>query len=145
MRKCKRSARERREKAIHDSKERRKIFEELLEHIESGFSLDSFGMMSAETIREWCVRYPNEFIQEEIDDALRCGKDSWEKIGYKQAVGACLGNSRTWYYNMSNRYGWTERSKVDADVKQAVAVQVVSYARRGDGEARSVDESGKST
>ncbi len=59
---------------------------------------------------------------------MREGRQAWEEIGHKQANGQCLGNSRTWFYNMANRYGWRDKIEVEAEHKGQVQVQVVSYA-----------------
>ena len=84
--------------------------------------------MSPNTIKRYLEAYKEEFVQEELEDAMREGKQTWEDIGHKQATGNCLGNSRTWYYNMSNRYGWSDRQHVETEHKGAVSVNVISYA-----------------
>jgi hypothetical protein len=108
--------------------ERRKVFKELLTHLERGLSVDCFGALSDTSIRSYLKLYPEEFKQEEFDEALRKGKQWWENCGNRQANGECLGNSRTWYYNMANRYGWREKLEIEAEHKGNIAVQVVSYA-----------------
>lgn len=119
---------ERNEKLERDQNERRKIFKELCAHVERGYSLDCFGEMSVFTIKKYLKTYPEEFCEEELEEAVRKGKGHWEEIGYRQANGACLGNSRTWYYNMVNRYGWHEKSQIETEHKGQVNVNVVSYA-----------------
>jgi hypothetical protein len=84
------------------------------------------------SIRLYLKTYPEEFIQEELDNSLREGKIYWEDIGSRQANGNCLGNSRTWFYNMANRYGWKERLDIEAEHKGTVNVNVVSYASQRD-------------
>jgi len=123
---------ERRKRALSSPEERKKIFKELLKHVSQGFSLDCFGMLSLETIEEWLKSFPNEFVREKLVEAQREGKTYWENIGHKQARGECLGNSRTWYYNMSNRYGWSERQEVKQDVKGAMQVNIVNYSKQND-------------
>lgn len=122
------SAKERREKLENDKSERRKIFRELCDHVSRGYSLDCFGPIGDDSIRKYLKVYPEEFVQEELDDAMRKGKAQWEDIGHRQANGTCLGNSRTWYYNMANRYGWREKLEVEAEHKGQVNINVVSYA-----------------
>ena len=58
------------------------------------------------------------------------GKDYWETLGKRQSEGTCLGNSRSWYYNMSNRYGWRDKHDVQAEHKGSVNVNVISYASK---------------
>jgi len=122
------------EKDVHKKLEesveyRYKIFEKLLSHISEGYSIDCFSDMSVGAVHAAIGRYPQEFDKESLARAERDGKAGWERIGREQATGRCLGNSRSWYYNMAHRYGWSDR--VDARVEHAgsVAVEVVSYAR----------------
>ncbi len=122
------SAKERREKLESDATERRKVFRELLDHVRAGYSIDCFPALSDTSIRNYLNLYSKEFIREELEDALRDGKRGWEDIGRRQANGSCLGNSRSWYYNMANRYGWREKLEVEAEHKGSVSVSVISYA-----------------
>ncbi len=127
MRGKKLSAKERGEKIARDKKERARIFKELCDHVSAGYSLDCFAPLSAPTIQAYFTRY-EEFDREEFELSLRKGKQMWEGIGRKQATGECLGNSRSWYYNMANRYGWREKLEVEAEHKGQISVNVVSYA-----------------
>jgi|SRR5690242_4253688 len=122
------TVRERKEKLEACKTERRKTFKELCDHVSQGLSLECFGPLGPDSIRKYLKTYPEEFVQEELDNAMRNGRDWWEKIGRSQANGSCLGNSRTWYYNMANRYGWREKLEVEAEHKGQVSVNVVSYA-----------------
>lgn len=130
MRGKKLSAREQKEKLESDANERKKVFKELLAHIRAGYSLDCFSACSDTTIRTYLKEYPNEFDSEEFYEALRDGKQGWEEIGRKQATGACLGNSRSWYYNMANRFGWSEKAQIETKNDHTVSVNVVSYASK---------------
>ena len=120
--------RERVARLAEDKNERRKIFKELCEHVERGLSLESFAPLSDVSVKKYLNLYPEEFIQEEFEEARRKGRDWWENIGRRQAMGDCLGNSRTWYYNMANRYGWREKIDIEAEHKGQVSVNVISYA-----------------
>ena len=84
--------------------------------------------MSEETIYEYMKTYPVEWPIREFEQTLRQAKDNWERIGRRQAEGTCLGNSRSWYYNMSNRYGWSDKSKVETTGTQALTVSIVDYS-----------------
>ena len=108
--------------------ERRRVFVNLVRHLKAGYSLDCFSELSENSIREFLKTYPEEFVWEEVEQALRDGKSGWENLGRRQADGTCLGNSRSWYYNMVNRYKWRERVEVDAEVKGSLSVNVVNYA-----------------
>lgn len=107
---------------------RKRVFKDLLNHIKQGFSLDCFGALSDNSIREYLKAYPNEFVREDLEDAMRLAKQGWETIGRKQADGSCMGNSRSWYYNMANRYGWAEKQEIKQENSGTVAVNIVSYA-----------------
>jgi len=111
-----------------DAEYRKLTFKKLLQHIRGGYSIDCFTTMSAEKIELFLNQYPLEFIREELDEAIRDAKQGWEEIGRKQSNGTCLGNSRSWYYNMSNRYGWSERAQVKQEHTGSIKVDVVNYA-----------------
>ncbi len=124
------SVKERLVKLEQDKCERRRIFKELCDHVSAGLSIESFGPLSETSIRKYLVSFPEEFCQEELDEAKRKGKAYWEGIGKRQASGDCLGNSRTWFYNMANRFGWREKLEVEAEHKGGINVNVISYASR---------------
>lgn len=130
MRGKKLTAREQKEKLEKDANERKKVFKELLAHLRAGYSLDCFSTISDTTIRTYLKQYPIEFDEEEFIQALRDGKQGWEEIGKRQSNGSCLGNSRSWYYNMVNRYGWHEKAQVETKHDGQINVSVVSYASK---------------
>lgn len=103
------------------------VFEELTKHIRAGYSIDCFGPISSNCIEECVKAYPEVWSQARLVEAMRHAKCGWESIGRRQADGSCLGNSRSWYYNMSNRYGWSDRQEVKTTGTQAVNVSIVSY------------------
>lgn len=105
-----------------------KCFKLLCKHVREGKSLDCFSELGDESIREFMKLYPDEFNAVELKEAMRGGKEMWETIGHRQAVGTCLGNSRSWYYNMANRYGWRDKLDIEAEHKGNVNVNIVSYA-----------------
>lgn len=122
------SAKETKSKLEASAEFRKRVFKDLLIHIRSGKSLDCFGPLSEVSIREYLKTYPKEFCGEQLDEARRQAKDGWEAIGRKQADGTCMGNSRSWYYNMANRYGWAEKQEVKQEHSGGVSVNIVSYA-----------------
>lgn len=131
------TVKERLEKLERDKNERRKIFKELCDHVSEGLSIESFAGLSDRHFYRLAKMYPDDFDEEELYMAKQRGRDYWERIGQRQANGSCLGNSRTWYYNMANRYGWREKLEVEAEHKGSVNVNVVSYASQ---QARRMDE-----
>jgi hypothetical protein len=122
------SASERYTLMASDAGYRRHLFLGLLKHIRKGRSLDCYGPIGEKTIGECLKNYPLEFVQGELDEALRDAKEWWEELGARQADGSCLGNSRSWYYNMSHRYKWSDRIDIRAEHSGAVAVSIVNYA-----------------
>ena len=116
------------EQFASDCNLRTKVFKKLKEHLLQGSSLDCFGPMSEETIYESMKTYPQEWPIREFEQTVRKAKDNWERIGRRQAEGTCLGNSRSWYYNMSNRYGWSDKSKIETTGSQSLTVSIVDYA-----------------
>lgn len=134
------SSQERIAKLEEDATERKRVFKELCDHVQGGLSLESFGPLSPVSIKKYLKAYKEEFIEEELEDALRKGRGYWESIGKRQANGECLGNSRTWFYNMANRYGWREKLEVEADHKGTLNVNVVSYATSKHSQRNEEDE-----
>src|ERR1700742_1471459 len=96
-----------------DKNERRRLFVNLCAHVAQGLSLESFSEISDQTIYRFLRDYPEEFNREELEIAKKKGREWWENIGKAQASGVCLGNSRTWFYNMANRYGWREKLELE--------------------------------
>lgn len=129
------SVAERKKRLEESAEERRKMFQKVCSHLRAGYSLDCFEELSEVAVKAYMEAFPGEFCPDEYAKALRLGKLGWEQIGRRQADGTCIGNSRSWYYNMSNRYGWTERSQIEADVRNAVSVTVIKYDRKVDSSA----------
>lgn len=122
------TAKELKAKLEQDKKKRIEIFKELCAHLKKGYSLDCFVPLSEQSIRTYLTKYPEEFDRAEFELSLRQAKQSWEDIGYRQSTGSCVGNSRSWYYNMVNRYGWREKIDIEAEHKGDMKVSIVSYA-----------------
>ena len=122
------SLQERLERLEKDKAERKKLCKSFCDHLAQGLSKDSFSEVHMQTIERYMKKYPEEFPREEIELALVKGKEMWERIGLRQANGTCLGNSRSWFYNMANRYGWREKLDVEAEHKGEISVNVISYA-----------------
>ena len=103
---------------LAESPERRAaVFRELCQHVIAGYSVECFGALSPASVKDCFEKYPEEFDREEYEQAIRDGQLGWEKIGRQQATGSCVGNSRSWYYNMANRYGWSDRQRVETEHK----------------------------
>lgn len=122
------SYKERVEKIKTNASERRKVFNSLLEHLRGGLSVEAFPLINHRVIREIIKNHPLECPVEELEHAIDEGRAFWEKLGRRQADGSCAGNSRTWFYNMANRYGWSDRQHVENKHDGQVNVNIVSYA-----------------
>lgn len=122
------SLKEKMEKLEADRNERRRLFKALCDHVSGGLSIESFSEVSDHTIYRFLKEFPGEFDKEELDLAKKKGREYWEDIGRRQANGNCLGNSRTWFYNMANRFQWREKLDIEAEHKGQVNINVVSYA-----------------
>jgi hypothetical protein len=108
---------------------RKKLFKGLCKHLSEGYSMDCYKGMSLTAIKEAIKKYPSEFDERELIEAEGEGKNWWESIGRQQANGSCMGNSRTWYYNMAHRYKWSDRQTIDANINGQVSVNVINYAK----------------
>lgn len=129
-------AKERLESLRSSKDARAQVMEGFLRHVRAGYSTDCYEEASISTIKMLLKDFPGEFDEEELLEAERAGKRGWEQIGRRQADGSCLGNSRSWYYNMSNRYGWSDRSKVEQENSGAITVTVTSFADSQGSDAR---------
>lgn len=127
MKRKKLTIEEQEKKFLKDPKYRKEIFKALLEHIERGYSIDCFSELSDSAIEEALQKFPKEFVRGELVKSQRRAKEMWEDIGARQSNGNCMGNSRAWYYNMVNRYGWHEKSEVKATHDGQVNVSIVNY------------------
>ncbi len=119
---------------LRDSKElRKKVLGAYCEHVSSGFKGDSFEI-DKKIIEKCFQEFRDEFEHEHglsIEAAEREGLRFWESVGRSQALGECLGNARAWIYNMANRYGWTDKQRVEQEHKGTVAVNIVQYKAPG--------------
>ena len=122
------SIKERKEKLEKDKEYRARVLRELERHLAEGYSMESFAECSVSDVTRLVAMFPEEFDSGVIDEAKRKGRQTWETIGKRQATGDCLGNSRTWFYNMANRYGWRDKLELEAEHKGSLNVNVVSYA-----------------
>lgn len=122
------TAKEFNERFNRDSVFRTLIFNDLKTHLLSGYSLDCFATMSEKSIWEAMKNYALEWPVEEFEETVRKAKAGWEQIGRGQAMGTCLGNSRSWYYNMMNRYNWSDKSKVETSGNSEIQVSIIDYS-----------------
>jgi hypothetical protein len=97
----------------------------LIEHMEKGYSFETFGAaikVSRSVTYEWAKNHP-EFME-----AKKVGVEYsqlfWERIGIQGTVGNLSGFScSAWIFNMKNRYNWQDR-KEDKDQKAIQSVRI---------------------
>ena len=84
------------------------------EHIEQGYSIDSWPDADADTVKIYIEKFPEDFDSELIETAKRECLKFWEGIGIRGTNGEIsFFNAGSWIFNMKNRAGWTD--KVDHD------------------------------
>lgn len=110
--------------------DRKKLFDLLCKHVSAGYSMDSFYFCSKNCLDSMLVNYKDEFDMSLLETAKNKGRFSWETIGMDQSTGKCLGNSRSWYYNMANRYGWSDRSRVETESKGEIKIEIMNYGSK---------------
>ena len=112
---------------LQSQTKRQRVCKELKKHLAEGLSINCFTGCGGRLLQRLIKEFPEDFDLEDIDYAKDKGMNWWEKLGKSQASGENCGNSRTWFYNMSNRYGWSDKVDLKADIKGNVNVSVVNY------------------
>ena len=105
------------------------VYADLLQHLKEGYSFESFGLMSKDTIFLYCKSRADEgWDEEQVLHAAEKGRQMWEHLGVRQAQGTSMGNASAWKFAMSAKYGWSD--KVEQNVNHAgnLQINVVSYA-----------------
>lgn len=112
-----------------------KEFPELLiEHMNQGFSFDSFPATVFEktsgairfgktALYVWEKKYPEFANAKEIGQALSFNK--WEKIAYDNLIAGTPFNAAVWIFNMKNRFGWRDKMEHTSPDGSLVAPQVI--------------------
>lgn len=85
--------------------------QELISHMESGYSFESFGAkigVARDSVYEWTKQFP------EFAEAKKMALDKsllfWERLGMAGVTGKIDGfNSTVWIFTMKNRFGWRDR------------------------------------
>lgn len=106
-------------KKIHGlSKYKPEYCEKLIEHMESGYSYQSFAgvvRVNKDTLYEWEKTHPE--FSEAKNIGVELGRIFWEKLGIehilstsKPRLGSKSINATVWIFNMKNRFGWKGNS-----------------------------------
>lgn len=99
------------------SQARKEAFARLIEHVESGLSIDSWEDADFETTKKYLKEFPEDFDPERFEQAKRKAKVFFEKIGIQGTIGAIdKFNANSYKFIMSNKFGWHERAVVDTTV-----------------------------
>lgn len=103
--------------------------EMLLEHMEQGFSLESFAgklRVSRETLYEW-MRVHADF-SDTVKIAKGLSQYKWEELGREMMMGRAPGSVPSLYmFNMKNRFGWADQPKESDDDKNKSRQIVLNY------------------
>ncbi len=96
------------------SPEREKLLKKYLQHTRYGYSDKSFALCDMDTFQSYCDKYPNDFPSDMIEQARRERLLFWEKLGIEGTKGKIHSfNSRSWEFNMKNRFRWSEKIEVE--------------------------------
>lgn len=108
------------------SQQRKKLLNDYIEHISAGFSDKSFIPCDMDTFSEYCKRYPNDFPTDIIEQNRRKRLLFWERIGIEGTTGKLAGyNSRSWEFNMKNRFKWSEKIEVESTGNVVTSISFV--------------------
>lgn len=96
----------------------------LIDHLESGFSYESFGAIvdtHKDTLYHWELKHPEFF------EAKRIGASKsmlfWEKLGTGGAAGRLKGfNAAAWIFSMKNRFKWSDSLTLMGDSKNPATI-----------------------
>lgn len=105
--------------------------EMLLEHMEQGFSLESFAgkvRVSRDTLYEW-IKVHKEF-SDTVSVAKSLSQYKWEELGREMMMGRAPGSVPSLYmFNMKNRFGWADQPKEAEEDKNKPLLIEMNYSR----------------
>lgn len=98
------------------------VFATFCQHIENGFSKQSFPLCDPRTIDKMITDYPEEFTEEILESlamAERLNLLYWERAGMNGMNGQIKDfNVIAWKFNIQNRHGWKDRQDMTSDDKE---------------------------
>jgi len=101
--------------------ERQELCRKYIEHIEQGFSDESFPECDEETLQRYIRDFPKDFGADQIMKAKKKRMLFWERVGKQGTIGQIKGfNAKSWEFNMKNRFRWTDRREVKQETKTEV-------------------------
>lgn len=91
--------------------DRQALCKAYIDHVESGLSDECFPECDPQTLRQYVADFPVDFDTNAMERASRNRQLFWEKTGRDGTVGKIKGfNSRSWQFNMANRFDWRVKS-----------------------------------
>ena len=121
---------------------RRKLFKDLIEHLESGLSHHTFVPCDWETVERYVLLYPQVFEAQTILEARRRGHAWWEKLGATGAAGKIPHfNATAWLFNLKNKYPdvWKDKTEVDQTLHHdPIEIQIVQPPPDGGGSEKAI-------
>lgn len=106
--------------------ERKQLCSEYIAHVESGLSDECFPACDPVTLKKYIQLYPVDFDTDAMIRAKRKRQLFWEEVGRDGTVGKIKGfNSKSWQFNMQNRFGWKEKREEDVNLKNDRAKELM--------------------
>lgn len=98
--------------------ERQKLCDAWCEHLQNGYSKQSFPLCDYDTIERYVKLYPADFPADRLEKAMKINRMFWEGLGIDGTKGKINNfNASSWKYNMANRFGWRDKQDHTSDNK----------------------------
>jgi len=111
--------------------QRKNLLDAYLNHVKTGYSDKSFIVCDMDTFNSYCKKYPNDFPTDIVEQARRERLLYWEKLGIEGTEGKIKNyNSRSWEFNMKNRFKWSE--KIEVENKGSVVTSISFIEKKKD-------------
>src|SRR3954471_3004390 len=105
---------------------RKKLCVDYITHVESGLSDECFPECDPQTLRKYMADYPDDFDTDLIERSRRKRQLFWETAGRDGTMGLIKGfNSKSWSFNMQNRFGWREKREDNLKVQRDPAAELM--------------------
>ena len=95
------------------TKYKKEYCRELEQHMNDGFSFESFGGklgVTEKTLHNWKNKH-KDFLQSYKRGRLK-SMLHWEEMGHDMVL-AGQGNATVWIFNMKNRFGWKDKQEIE--------------------------------
>ena len=96
-------------------------------HVESGLSDECFPDCDMDTFHRYERDFPEDFPTDLLDQARRIRRLFWERAGRDGTIGKIKGfNSKSWQFNMMNRFMWNDRRQDDVNFQRDGAADLAA-------------------